>query len=500
MRGKTGLGCLWLGLSIVAVVPVAAGDPSPARLRKAIDAVIARPGLEAAFWGIEVKSLASGRTLYEHNAAKAFRPASTLKLVTTAAALDAFGPEARPRTTLQTAARLDGLGRILGDVLLVGGGDPNLSARFSPERPTAAFEALAEGLLAAGVRRVEGRLVGHEGAFVGDRRGASWTWEDLAWGYGAEVSALSFADNQVEASLAPGERVGDPALLRLVPDAGCLSVLSSVATGAARAAAAGQAGADAPDDASGLTLLREPGSNDVRLSGSLPLGGQWKARLAVADPASCAAAVFASVLEARGIRVVSGVATSSAPLPADARVLAAYDGLPMRQLIAVVNKESQNLHAELLLRLLGSKLGGEGSVEGGRAATLAALQRLGVDVSGFELSDGSGLSRTNLLTPRGLVSLLLAMDRHPHATAFRDSLAIAGVDGTLEKRMRGTPAERRVLAKTGTLQLSNALAGYVTTARGARLAFAAFVNNHAGRAREAAAAIDRLAVSLAEAR
>jgi D-alanyl-D-alanine carboxypeptidase/D-alanyl-D-alanine-endopeptidase (penicillin-binding protein 4) len=476
-----------------------AGDPSPARLRKAIEPVVARSELSTAFWGIEVRSLTTGRTLYALNAGKAFRPASTLKLVTTATALDAFGPDARPRTTLQTAGRLDGLGRILADVFLVGGGDPNLSARFSPGRPAAAFEAMAEALVAAGVRRIEGRLVGHEGAFVGDRRGSSWTWEDLAWGHGTEVSALSFADNLVEASLSPGERVADPALLTLVPDTGCLNVVSSVTTTDARASVAGQTHDDT-DDARELTLLREPGSNDVRITGRLPIGGKWKGRLAVADPASCAAAVFGSVLEARGIRVVSGVATSSAPLPAGARVLAAYDGVPMAQLIQVVNKESQNLHAEMLLRLLGWKLKGEGSAARGHEAIADVMKRLGVEDTGWGLVDGSGLSRTDLLTPHGLVTLLAAMDRHPHATAFRDSLAIAGVDGTLEKRMRGTPAEKRVLGKTGTLQLANALAGYVTTTRGERMAFAIFVNNHAARGREAVAAIDRIAAALAEAR
>jgi len=497
--GAMGLRGFLLVSLLLGAPALEAADPSPSRLRKAIEAVVARPGLEAAFWGIEVQSLASGRTLYALNPAKAFRPASTLKLVTTAAALDAFGPDERPRTTLQTAGRLDGLGRILGDVFLVGGGDPNLSARFSPGRPTAAFEAMAEALVAAGVRRVEGRLVGHEGAFVGDRRGSSWTWEDLAWGHGTEVSALSFADNLAEASLAPGERVGDPALLGLVPDAGCLNVVASVTTKEAPGGA-GQAAVDDAEAAKELVLLREPGSNDVRLTGRLPIGGQWKARLSVADPASCAAAVFASVLEGRGIRVTGGVATSSAALPAGARVLAAYDGVKLAQVIQVVNKESQNLHAEMLLRLLGSKLKGEGSVEQGRASVADAMKRLGVADAGWALADGSGLARTDLLTPHGLVALLAAMDRHPHAAVFRDSLPIAGVDGTLEKRLRGTPAERRVLAKTGTLQLANALAGYVTTTRGERLAFAVFVNNHAARGREAVAAIDRLAVALAEAR
>jgi PBP4 family serine-type D-alanyl-D-alanine carboxypeptidase len=169
-------------------------------------------------------------------------------------------------------------------------------------------------------------------------------------------------------------------------------------------------------------------------------------------------------------------------------------------MIQVVNNESQNLHAEMLLRLVGLKLEGEGSALGGQQAVGEVMRRLGVDDAGWALADGSGLARTDLLTPHGLVDLLVAMDRHPHAGAFRDSLAIAGVSGTLENRLRGTPAEKHLLGKSGTLQLANTLAGYVTTARGERLAFAIFVNNHKDRSREALAAIDRIAARLAEAR
>ncbi len=454
------------GLTLVAAwasfAPgAAAADPSPSRLRKAIDAIVARPEFASAFWGIEVRSLASGRTLYARNAEKAFRPASSLKLVTTAAALDAFGPDARVLTTLETEGRLDGLGRILGDVFLVGRGDPDLSARFTPGRPTAAFEAMADALVAAGVRRIEGRLVGHEGAFTGERRGSDWTWEDLAWGYGTEVSALSWSDNLVEVSLGPGERVGDPALLEAVPDAGCLAVSSSVTTAEAAAPGAPPAGED--DE---VSLDRAPGSNEVRLEGRVPLGGSWDAKLAVVDPARCAAAAFLGVVEAKGIRVTGGVATSSLPLPPGARVLATHESPPMGEMIRVVNKESQNLHAEMLLRLVGLKVLGVGSAARGHEAIAALAKRLDVPDEGWGLVDGSGLARTDLVTPRGLTALLVAMDRHPHAASFRASLPVAGRDGTLEKRMRGTAAEGRVLAKTGSLRLANALAGYVTTARG----------------------------------
>jgi D-alanyl-D-alanine carboxypeptidase/D-alanyl-D-alanine-endopeptidase (penicillin-binding protein 4) len=484
---------LWLAPSMLWA------DPSASRIRKAVDAIVSQPGLDTAFWGVEVRSLPRGRVLYSLNADKAFRPASTLKLVITAAALESLGPDERPRTTLQTAARLDGFGRLLGDVFLVGGGDPNGSARFSESGPAAAFEAMAAALVAGGVRRIEGRVVGHEGAFTGDRRGAAWIWEDLAWGYGTEVSALSYADNLVEAELLPGERVGDPARLALTPDSGCVTVTSSVVTAEARAAGQGTDGIGV-SDASELTLLREPGSNEVRLTGRLPLGGRWKQRLAVADPAACAAAVFAALLERRAVQVGSGVATSSAPLPAGARVLASYDGVPLRDALRPVNKDSQNLHAEMLLRYLGLRVKGEGSVERGREAVSESLRRLGVAETGWAVADGSGLSRNGLVTPTGIVALLAAMDRHAHGAVFRDSLAIAGRDGTLERRMRGTSAEGRVLGKTGSFQLVNALAGYVTTTRGERLAFAVYVNNHAQKGREAVAAIDRIAVALAEAR
>jgi serine-type D-Ala-D-Ala carboxypeptidase/endopeptidase (penicillin-binding protein 4) len=475
--------CLVL-LSVVAVP--AAADPSAKRLGREIDRVVERPEFAAAFWGVEVRSLASGRTLYSLNAGRAFRPASTLKLVTTAAALDAFGSQGRVRTTLETAARVDDQGRVLGDVFLVGAGDPNLSARFSAGRPAAAFEAMADDLVAAGVRRIEGRVVGYDGAFTGEARGHDWTWEDLVWGYGAPVSALSWNDNAVELRLASGERPGDRAVLDVEPSHPPFDVVSSVAT------------ADAGTDED--VRLEEDGPERVSLSGLLPLGGQWEGHVAVPDPARYAATALARALESRGVVVGGPVVSSRAPLPAERRVLASHESETMAEIVRVVNKESENLHAEILLRLLGLRVLGEGSVEKGHEAVEGFLDRLGVPVDDWQLSDGSGLARTDLVTPHGLVLLLAAMDRHPEAAAFRDSLPIAGRDGTLERRMRGTAAEGRVQAKTGTLNLANALAGYATTARGDRLAFAVIVNNHAGRAKEALSAIDAIAVALAEAR
>jgi D-alanyl-D-alanine carboxypeptidase/D-alanyl-D-alanine-endopeptidase (penicillin-binding protein 4) len=480
---------------LVLLVALVAGltDPTSAGvskkgLRQALEPIVERPALAHAFWGIVVRDLDSGAILYELNADKAFRPASTMKLVTTAAALDAIGPDTRVRTTVETAGRRDGLGRVLGDVYLVGRGDASLSPRFAAEDvpATRALEALADAMVAAGIRRVEGRLVGHEGAFAGDRQGADWMREDLTWGYGAEVSALSFNDNVVRVRLLPGERPGDPAVLDVTPRTAFVPVESSVVT-----ATAGKARE--------VTLVKPPGSNRVRLSGVLPRGGEWEGEVAVEDPALFTTTVFAELLAWRGVSVARGLATSSDPLPPGTTVLAVHEGEPLSRLVEEVNKESQNLHAELLLRRLGLRVFGQGTSEKGHEAVEQFLDRLAAPRSGWGLKDGSGLSHTNVLTPRGLSALLVAMDRHPQGAVFRASLPVAGVDGTLEERMEGTAAEARVVAKTGTLQGVNALAGYVTTAGGDRLAFALFVNNHVDLSDEAKAALDAIAVALSTA-
>ena len=482
MRGRRGLPFLTAAAFFLAVT--AGAEPAPGSLPRTLDAVLDRPALASVFWGVEVRSLATGKVLYSRNGDKAFRPASTLKLVTTAAALDAFGPDTRLRTTVETAGRLDVTGRILGDVFLVGRGDATLGGgRYGDGHPLRAFEEMADALRAAGVKRIEGRVVGHEGLFAGERRGNDWGWEDLVWSYGAEVSALSFNDNSVGLKLSPGEQPTDPAILDLVPPSRYYRVLSSVTTAP-------------PGATTELRLTRDAGTSVIRLSGAIAIGdAPWQGWAALEDPARYAATVFTEVLESRGIAVLGGVVTSSLPLPAGVRELAAHESPTLAEIVQSVNKDSRNLHAEALLRLLGARLSGEGSEAAGRIAVGEFLKRQGVRTEAWGVEDGSGLSRSDVLTPAGLVDLLVAMDRHPHAAAFRESLPIAGVDGTLKTRMKGTRAEGRVLAKTGTLALVNALAGYVTTARGERLAFAALANGQS-KAADTLAAMDALAVAL----
>ncbi len=437
---------------------------SAADLEDRLDRVLEAAARAGASWGVEVRDADTGAVLYSHGAELNLEPASLMKLVMTAAALDLLGPELRFETSVESAGHVDGLGRLLGDLYLVGGGDPNLSGRFFDGDLLAPFRSLARQLADAGIQRVEGRVIGHEGLFRGERRPEGWDWEDLVWWYGAEVSALSFNDNAADLTAAPGDRAGSPLLVDAKPRTRFFSVTSKATTA--------PAGSD--DE---LRLVRELGSNTITLSGGHPKGAKrWEGRVALEDPALYAATVFEEVLASEGVRVSGGVTSSSDPLPDSRRRLALHQGPPLRQVIAVVNKESINLHAEMLLRHVGVGGAEDDTLESAREAVAEFLARLGVEAEGWHIQDGSGLSQSNLVTARGLCQLLVAMQRHPAGAAFRESLAVAGRDGTLEYRLRGG-ARERVRAKTGTLRHVSALAGYASARDGRTLAFAAILNH-----------------------
>ena len=301
------------------------------------------------------------------------------------------------------------------------------------------------------------------------------------WCYGAEVSALALNDNCVDLTVAPGEREGDAVVIGASPTSSYYRVVSN-ATTIARGA---------PGE---LRLERDLGGNVIRLSGTHAIGQKsWQGSVALEDPARFAATVFAEVLASRGIIVTGEADTLAAPPPATRRVLAFLDSAPLSELITTVNKKSQNLHTEMLLRLLGSRADGVGTQENGKAAVEEFLLRMGVRPEGWQLQDASGLSRSDLLSPHEMVNLLVAMDGHPHAAVFRASLPVAGVDGTLESRMRNTAAQGRVQAKTGTIRNVNGLAGYATARNGDRLAFYAVINHHTAEGSDATAALDALA-------
>jgi D-alanyl-D-alanine carboxypeptidase/D-alanyl-D-alanine-endopeptidase (penicillin-binding protein 4) len=523
---------------------VAAKKSAPKKdLAKEISAILAQSPLDRAHWGVDVADLDTGKTLYAQSAEQLFLPASNAKLFTTAAALAAAGPDYRFRTTVEAGEKIDSHGRLLGDLVIVGRGDPNISGRVLPyslktqRTPphTQILEEMADQVARSGLKTVDGDLIGDDTYYAFERYAEGWALDDLQWSDGAPVSALSFNDNVVFINIVPGDQAGDKALITVEPETGYYELDDRVVTSAA-----------------GVTrrigIHRDPGSKKIVLWGTIPLGDAGtKETLAIEDPAEFVAQLFRTLLERRGITIhgkararhgegaqffvasavrspqanVSGTSTQgasaqgsaavlitqtagdnslppvtaqTAPLesPSANQVLAEHVSTPLADDIRVINKTSQNLHAELALRLLGKLRGSGGSFEGGIGAVKQFLLQAGLKDDEFTFLDGSGLSRRDLVTPAATIQLLIYASRQPWGTAFEESLPVGGMDGSLADRFQNTPASGQVHAKTGSLSHVNALSGYGQTAAGKRFVFSIFCNNHNMPSSKVLAAIDAI--------
>jgi len=510
--------CL-LALSLFPALAQKASEPerTPAQrtpLERRILAIINEDPARQALWGVNVVSLRTGDRLASINAEKRFTPASTSKLFPAAVALSRLGPDFLYHTTVETSAPVTDGGSVAGDLLLVGRGDPNLSGRVLPYNgptkrirpPTLALEGLAAQAAQRGIRVVEGDLVADDTYFVSQPYGDGWTVDDLQWGYGAPVAALSLNDNVIVFRIRPGERVGGTASIDLEPSTARFQLENRIATVASyRRTSPGRR----------LTIDRAIGSSVVQLWGELrPNSPEWTGALAMDNPPAIAAEVFREALSRNGIEVrgatrvrelhpgevadlAQGDPAAQAP---PATVLASRDSLPLADSLKVMLKVSQNLHAEMLLRTLGHELRQMGSVEAGLAVIGDFIKENRIPDDDVLLRDGSGLSRQSLLTPSALTTLLRVMYESPHRSVWIDLLPVAGTDGSLLHRLHGRTTRGRVRAKTGGLAGIAALAGYAPNAGGDMLAFAILINHHNLTAGPATGLVDRVVQEIAASR
>jgi len=465
-------------------------------LGREIDRAIDESELTQARWGVSVMSLNDGRVVYSRDAGKLFTPASNMKVYTTAVALDLLGTEYRWRTSVYAAKDPDNDGVIDGDLILYGRGAPDFVSSGKD-----GLAALADQLYQRGVRRVRGDIVGDESYLRGEPYGDGWQWTDLQWYFGAAPSALTIDANAIELTVTPGARRGSAASLEIKRQTDYVHLRNNMTTGER-------------GSLSTIGINRGLSDNNVVVWGEFPEGGRgFTAYLSIHNPALWAADKLKESLTSHGIRVDGEtrsrdfrVAANEMFDPSQAVELAHIESKPLGEIVRATNKESINLNAELILRTLGKERGllspepdprrmkERGDDQAGIAVIKMWLERAGITTTGVAIRDGSGLSRLNLVSPESTVHLLLAVARTNSYQVFRDSLPVAGRDGTLAGRLRG--AIGRVVAKTGTLTYDHSLSGYATTQNSEVYAFSIFCNDAAGRS-DPVKVIDRIAGALA---
>lgn len=461
---------LWLALAVLSGVQ---GE----QLAQKIDQLLSDPALNHGAQSVVVRSLKTGATIYERNVDLAMIPASNMKLIVSATALDRLGPDFTYSSRVYACGKVNPRGVVEGDLALVGGGDPILE--------TGDLRDIAREIRCRGIKKVAGDVIVDDYLFDDRRLGTGWAWDDLSYYYSAEISALNLNRNTVRVWIYPGKRPGEPAVVCLDPANSYMEIGSAPITGE-------------PESQKAVWVFRTLGANVIRAGGSIPAGVRVSAPEAVVtvrDPAIYAGHVFVSELRKQGIVVLGNVKRKR--LPGDAVLVCEHKSPPLSEILKLLNKPSDNLIAEVLLKTLGAVIKGSGSVDSGREVEKEFLSAAGVDISGVSIVDGSGLSRLNYLTARSLVDLLSFMYRHKHFKVFLDSLPIAGVDGTLRNRMKGTRAQNNVRAKTGYVSRVSSLSGYLTTGSGEPLVFAILMNHHLCPNSSATAIQDRICEELA---
>ena len=458
-------------------------SPSTTGTGPTLDQLLADPALHGATVSLMVRDARSGNTLYQYNSRTRLIPASNLKLLTTAAAMDVLGPQYRFSTQLLSNGTQQGE-RLTGNLYLRGLGDP--TTQFAD------YQALAAQLAGLGVRQVQGDLVFDDTFFDAERLGVDWAQDDESTYYGAQISALTVSPNTdfdagtlLVTAKAPAV-AGQPVSVVVSPSTDYVQLNNRAVSG--------------PGNNYGIT--RQHGTNLLQLTGALAPGKQSRQWVSVWEPTQLVANLFEQALAQQGIQVVGRRVIGGAS-PATAKVLAEHQSAPLQELITPLLKLSNNNMSEVLLKAMGRKTYNAGTAQAGVASVADFMRRQGLDPMTLSQVDGSGLSRRNLVSSQGLTDLLLATAKQPWFDAWYNALPIAGnadrmSGGSLRYRLRGTAAQNNLHAKTGSMAGVSSLSGYITDAKGRRLVFSMISNNYLSTAAPIRALENRVALALTQ--
>ena len=460
---------LSLGAAACAAPPAPAPAPVPLppreQLRLAIDSMVEAPEFRNGHWGVLIVDPERGDTIYSRNAGKLFVPASNQKIITGAVALAQLGPDYRYRTVFATRGTLRD-STLRGDLLVYGFGDPSISDRMRGEAMTPLHE-IADSLRARGIARIEGRVLAMGDPFPGSGYGYGWAYDDFDYYYSAPIDELIYNEASTTYVLRGGERAGDSVRVRVVPTGTPYPPIRFELSTAGLPADTGTRHR--------VEVRYDSTTGGYTIRGQVRAGDSTTIDVAHHDAKAGYLAALRAALEARGTKV-SGRAPRDTTAAVD--TVFVFASPPLREILPAFEKRSQNQIGEILLRTLGLEKNGGGTESRGVQVVESQLLAWGADPDGYVVHDGSGLSRYNFVSPRTLVRVLDTMRRHPDFPVFHDALPIAGVDGTLRLRMRGTPAAGNVRAKTGFVTMARNLSGYVTTADGRTLIFSLMCNNY----------------------
>ncbi len=524
--------CLLCGTTATGQPPRAAliaarRDDASAKLTAAIDAVLDAPDLQTGFVGACVVRVRDNQVLYARNADRVFLPASNNKLLTSFAALETLPLDFAYHTQARAMGTVGEDGVLRGNLMLVGGGDPLLSL--------ADLDDMAQQIARMGLREVSGKLIYDDTRYDAQWLGDGWTWDDEAASYSAQISALNVNGNCIDVQVLPGKKIGQRVRAQTVPATGYIRVENTAITGAS-------------GSRSTLVVDRKRGQNVIPVTGRLPLAAAsaqtaspFTVAVTVENPPRFTATLFGAALRKAGVHVDDGAIVSLRDIPrsrgksktqeadaittpdilpasdtSDGTVIAEHTSIRLPELLTRMNKPSDNLMAECLLKAVGAygafpndatgsgralnsdrRVGTSGNSGTGAQLARKAFGAAGMNLEAARQVDGSGLSRGNYVSPHNLVRLLLAAHARPYFPMFYASLPIAGVDGTLRNRMKNTPAANNCHAKTGSLSHVSSLSGYVRTRDGEELAFSLLMNHQLGPSRASTRAQDSIAQLLA---
>ena len=438
-------------------------------LSQEIDLIISDPGLSSAIFGISVKSIDRGETIFAYNENKNFIPASNTKLFTTAIALEKLGPDYRFPTRLCYTGEIDSLGTLNGDIILKGFGDPTIGSSLVQLNPDTAFMYFLSKIRDKGITSINGRIIGDDRYYTDHKLGYAWAWDDQSYDFSAQISALSSFDNIVKILISPCLQSASGTEISIFPKTNYVTIKNHIIR------------SDTCLETD-IDLERIEQSNIIECSGCLPFSDEkYDDTVTIDNPALYTATLFQSFLN------TNNVTTNKNCIDIDSlenykyeneNILGEWYSPTLAEIIFIINKKSNNLYAELLLRNLAAIIHGQGNAKAGIEIIRQECEKMGIDKNQLVLVDGSGLSRKNFVSPKAITTLLSFMQKSVYADIFMKSLPIAGTDGTLESRFKNTNSANKTIAKTGSMGHVKALSGYTRTRDNELFTFSILTNNY----------------------